>query len=156
MCLRWSRWWRKWRSGRGATGESVGGRGLLQQRERAHTPGARHRGVSAGPEPGARTEHGEASVHDWTEPGAQSGTEGDAEEVAQYGGTAGVRTTQGAGRTGVWSAQAAAWDAAISHPRTSQGGSGVHPGGDRLQRDTLVCSQAQRVTRRLRSTVVAP
>jgi hypothetical protein len=62
-------------------------------------------------EPGAGAEHGQAGAYDWAQPGAQSGTESHAEEIAQPGGTASVRTAQDAGGTGVWRAQATAWDA---------------------------------------------
>lgn len=45
-------------------------------------------------------------------------TENDAEKVAQSGGTTNIRTTKGLGGTGVRSAEAAAGNAAIPHPRT--------------------------------------
>jgi hypothetical protein len=76
------------------------------------------------------------------QPGAQSGTESHAEEIAQPGGTVSVRTPQDAGGTGVWRAQVTAWDAAISHPGTSQGGDGVHPGSLSLQSHPAVRPQA--------------
>jgi len=112
------------------------------------------RGIEAylpDPNLGRELNTGKQSAHDWTEPGTQSGTEGDAEEVAQRGRTTGVRTTQGAGRTGVWRVEATAWDAAISHAKTSQSGGRVHAGGGRLQPDAPVRSKPKRVTRRLRS-----
>ena len=82
------------------------------------------------------------AAYDWAQPGAQSGTESHAEEIAQPGGTASVRTSQDAGGTGVWRAQATAWDAAISHPGTSQGGDGVYPGSFSLQSHPAVRPQA--------------
>jgi hypothetical protein len=85
---------------------------------------------------------GKRAAYDWAQPGAQSGTESHAEEIAQPGGTVSVRTPQDAGGTGVWRAQATAWDAAISHPGTSQGGDGVHPGSLSLQSHPAVRPQA--------------
>jgi hypothetical protein len=80
------------------------------------------------PNPGAGAEHGQAGAYDWLQPGAQSGTESHAEEIAKPGGTTSVRTTKNFSGTGVWSAEATAWDAPIPHPRTGQSGGGVRPG----------------------------
>ena len=49
-----------------------------------------------------------------------SGTEGDAEKVAHPRGTTSLRTTQGLGGTGVWSAEATAQPAAVPHPRKAR------------------------------------
>ena len=72
-----------------------------------------------------------------------SGTEGDAEKVAHSGGTTSLRTTQGLGGTGVWSAEATAQPAAVPHPRTGSGSRGVHAG---LQPDANVPSQTAAVS----------
>jgi hypothetical protein len=85
---------------------------------------------------------GKRAAYDWAQPGAQSGTESHAEEIAQPGGTTSVRTTKEFSGTGVRSAEATAWDAAIPHPRTSQGGGGVHPGSLSLQPHPAVRPQA--------------
>jgi polyisoprenoid-binding protein YceI len=63
----------------------------------------------------------------------------DFEPLISYGGgTTSIRATKGFGGTGVRSAEAAAGNAAIPHPRTNASGGGVYAGGDGLQSDAVV------------------